>query len=131
MKRMIEHAELDYPREAVGALIGLVNDGTYSVMDAVELQNEETESPTKRFLLSPMQVLKAEKLATERQQIIIGWYHSHPESRPSPTETDRNAAWPFFVYPIISVFDGKAGEVKCWRLAEDGQSFRPVDVIDN
>ena len=59
------------------------------------------------------------KKATELNVSLLGFYHSHPDHPPKPSETDLKFAWPFFSYPIISVKKGRAAELKSFVLDLD------------
>jgi proteasome lid subunit RPN8/RPN11 len=50
---------------------------------------------------------------------VIGWYHSHPDHPAKPSEYDREYAWPWYCYIIVSVQSGVPGEMSSWRLRED------------
>lgn len=47
---------------------------------------------------------------------MIGFYHSHPEHPAIPSECDRELAWPEYIYPIVSVPQGCAGDISGWSL---------------
>lgn len=54
---------------------------------------------------------------------IIGWYHSHPDHPARPSEYDRDHAWPWYSYIIVSVNQGRPEEMTSWRLHDDRQEF--------
>ena len=60
---------------------------------------------------------------------MIGYFHSHPDHAASPSETDREQAWPRYSYLITSVQEGKATETRCWQLREDGTGFDQETLV--
>jgi len=53
--------------------------------------------------VTPQDVLEAEKAAREQGLEVVGWYHSHPDHPARPSEYDRDHAWPWYSYIIVSV----------------------------
>jgi proteasome lid subunit RPN8/RPN11 len=60
---------------------------------------------------------------------IIGFYHSHPDHSARPSQFDLENAWPAFVYVIVAVNQGKAGEMTAWILADDRSRFLPDEIV--
>jgi len=117
------HAEAEYPHECCGALFGKL-DGDQKVITHTEkiINNwDDTgdETKTRRFMISSDDYRAMEKKATELNVSLLGFYHSHPDHPPEPSETDLKFAWPFFSYPIISVKKGRAAELKSFVLDLD------------
>ena len=69
-----------------------------------------------RFEIDPLEYLRAEKYAAAHQLELLGIYHSHPNSKAIPSETDRREAQPFFSYVILSVMDQRFADIRSWRL---------------
>lgn len=57
-----------------------------------------------------------EKKAMSDGVMLLGFYHSHPDHPPIPSETDLKFAWPFFSYPILAVKKGQFDTVKSYEL---------------
>ena len=45
-----------------------------------------------------------------------------------PSEYDRDHAWPWFSYIIVSVKGGKADEANAWQLKEDRSGFEALKL---
>lgn len=121
--RIRAHGAETYPHECCGALLGR-DDGEYRETLAVfPLVNRRDDSPRNRFVLAPDDVRTAEGAARDRGLELVGWYHSHPDHPARPSEYDREHAWPWYSYVIVSVKNGRAGEMTSWRLAEDRARF--------
>jgi len=58
------------------------------------------------FSVTAQDVLAAEKAARDHRLEVVGWYHSHPDHPARPSEYDRDHAWPWYSYIIVSVQNG-------------------------
>lgn len=77
------------------------------------------EAATRRFEIDPAELLALHRSCRERGLEVVGYYHSHPDGKPQPSELDRRQAWPETSYLIVVVDRGEAGEVRSWRLRDD------------
>jgi proteasome lid subunit RPN8/RPN11 len=121
------HGVETYPHECCGAILGRENDGGGSreVLALLPLANRRDDSPRNRFEVMPDDVQLAEKTAREKNIELIGWYHSHPDAPARPSEFDREHAWPWYSYIIVSVANGKPQDITSWRLVDDRSKFSP------
>jgi proteasome lid subunit RPN8/RPN11 len=117
------HGEETYPHECCGFLFGRQDDGTRVITEIRRQPNERTESRQNRFLITPGQFRDAERAARNAGLSMVGIYHSHPDSPARPSEYDRDHAWPWYSYLIVSVGKGAAGESYAWELKEDRSGF--------
>ena len=135
------HGQETYPHECCGALLGrdsnavLENDrGKDSLTPAREilglfpLVNRRDDSPRNRFSVTAEDVLTAEKAARAQGLEVVGWYHSHPDHPARPSEYDRDHAWPWYSYIIVSVQNGGPQDMTSWRLNEDRAEFSPEGI---
>ncbi len=58
-----------------------------------------------------------------RQMELIGWYHSHPDAPARPSEFDREHAWPWYSYIIVSVQQREPRDTTSWRLRDDRSAY--------
>lgn len=123
LERIDAHGVETYPHECCGALLGREGDAGREVLDLLPLANRRHDSPRNRFEVTPDDVRLAEKTAGERQMELIGWYHSHPDAPARPSEFDREHAWPWYSYVIVSVQKGEPGDTTSWRLQDDRQAY--------
>ena len=63
------------------------------------------------------------KTARGKRIELIGWYHSHPDTPARPSEFDREHAWPWYSYIIVSVQKGEARDTTSWRLHDDRAAY--------
>ncbi len=133
------HAQVTYPEECCGLLLGTLETNKKVVLEVRETDNDWTPSnfvnnldnisPSKsqelskknRFSISPNILLQVQKECRDRQINIIGIYHSHPDYPAIPSAFDREIAWSQYSYIIASLRNGKVTEIKSWQLQENRQ----------
>jgi proteasome lid subunit RPN8/RPN11 len=113
------HGAETYPQECCGALLGAGGDGSREVRGLYRLVNRRTDSAHNRFSVTADDVRDAENAAKLAGLEVIGWYHSHPDHPARPSEYDREHAWPWYSYVIVSVERGVARAMTSWRLDDD------------
>jgi proteasome lid subunit RPN8/RPN11 len=120
-----QHGEEEYPYECCGMLLGtLLPDQVKQIKEHWPLSNaRENSARHNRFLISPVEFMKCERIARSKQMDILGVYHSHPDHPASPSEYDREHAFPFYSYVIVSVAKGKAEDLTSWQLEGDRSGF--------
>jgi proteasome lid subunit RPN8/RPN11 len=121
-------AEAAYPHECCGALLGTETEQGREVHALLPLRNEREDSPRNRYSITARDVLRAESEARRQGLGLIGWFHSHPDHPAGPSEFDREHAWPWYSYVIVSVMAGVSKELLSWRLTDDRGSFLPEQV---
>lgn len=119
------HGREAYPHECCGAMLG--RDG--EVIEAWALPNTTEEGPRRRFLVRPADYRAAEERARRHGVELLGFYHSHPDHPARPSQCDLDHAWPVFSYVILSVLDGRPGEMTSWRLSDDRDRFEE-EILD-
>ena len=128
-----EHGARGYPHEVCGALLGreVDSDGQGACREVVAvlpLENRREDSPRNRFSVTPEDVLRAERAASERSLELVGWYHTHPDHPARPSEFDREHAWPWYSYVILGVDASRPGEMTSWRLADDRSGYAAESI---
>jgi len=125
---MRQAAAAGYPHEICGLLIGNISNAGWQVQDIRPVANLNEERAADRFQLDPAgyQTIDRELRGTGIE--IIGVYHSHPDCPAKPSPTDLDSAWEGFAYPIVSVCDGKAVDVRCWAVNDAGKAFQHIGI---
>jgi proteasome lid subunit RPN8/RPN11 len=134
-ERIRAHGQQTYPNECCGALLGRDSGSPATQREITEilpLKNQHQDSPRNRFILTPDDVREAEAHSKRTGVELLGWYHSHPEAPARPSEFDREHAWPWYSYVIVSVKAGHADEMNSWRLLEDrsGYDSEKIEIDD-
>jgi proteasome lid subunit RPN8/RPN11 len=117
------HGVETYPHECCGAILGRESDVAREVLGLMPLANRRDDSPRNRFEVTSDDVRLAEKTARGQQLELIGWYHSHPDAPARPSEYDRDHAWPWYSYIIVSVQSGQPRDMNSWRLRDDRSAY--------
>jgi proteasome lid subunit RPN8/RPN11 len=130
VQRIQAHGVETYPHECCGALLGRDGEASREIVDLLPLANRRDDSPRNRFELTPGDVRLAEKTAREKRLDLLGWYHSHPDAPARPSEFDREHAWPWYSYIIVSVQKGVPRDMTSWRLLDDRSAYHP-EAIEN
>lgn len=129
-KREIEaHGEETYPHECCGFLLGREEEAVKVVRQVRRAPNAREDSPQNRYLIPPDAMLKAEKESRQAGLQILGFYHSHPDVPARPSQFDREHAWPWYSYLILSVRAGVAAELLAWIVPEETEPFAPEDLV--
>jgi len=130
-----QHGAGTYPHECCGALLGKDRASFTADSNADDqkvrrealalfpLVNRREDSPRNRFSVTADDVRDAEKAAKNQGMDVIGWYHSHPDHPARPSDYDRDHAWPWYSYIIVSVQNGLARDMTSWRLKDDRSTF--------
>ena len=140
-QKIREHGAETYPHECCGALLGRDDAGTDGIATAGGVQlplreilalfplvTRREDSPHNRFSVTAEDVRDAEKAAREKKLDVVGWYHSHPDHPARPSQYDREHAWPWYSYVIVSVAKGKSAEMTSWRLSDDRSEYACEEI---
>jgi proteasome lid subunit RPN8/RPN11 len=140
-ERIRRHGAETFPFECCGALLGrdsaFTEDGSSNqqspeppreVVELFPLVNRRDDSPRNRFAVTAEDVRDAEKAALQGGLHVVGWYHSHPDHPARPSAFDREHAWPWYSYVIVSVMSGTPAEMTSWRLNDDRQEYSPENI---
>jgi proteasome lid subunit RPN8/RPN11 len=125
LARQIEKEGVEaYPNECCGIMYGRdTADGrVVERLEAVPNVFDEEER-YHRFSISPLQLMRAEKQASDEARLVLGFYHSHPDHPARPSEYDRQHAWPFYSYVIVSIAGREAVDMTSWILDEQTETF--------
>jgi len=127
-EKIRSHGAETYPHECCGALLGRDAEARgetqeREVLGLHALVKRRDDSPRNRFSVTADDVRDAEKVARQQGLDVIGWYHSHPDHPARPSEFDREHAWPWYSYIIVSVQSGAPQDMTSWRLNDDRAEF--------
>jgi proteasome lid subunit RPN8/RPN11 len=122
-----------YPNECCGIMIGRdVSDGacTRRIVDRLEPMANvfDPQQQRRRFAVDPLALMRAEKSAADEGRLVVGFYHSHPDHPARPSEFDREHAWPFYSYVIVSIAQGAAVDMTSWILDDQSATFSRQEI---
>lgn len=120
LAEMKAHAIATYPEECCGFFYGS-EDSMRTVTVSQAVKNAYEGDRRRRFAISPLDYLKAERYALEQGLTLLGIYHSHPNHQAIPSRHDLKQAQPFFSYLILSVKEQEVPEFRSWRVNETGK----------
>jgi proteasome lid subunit RPN8/RPN11 len=76
----------------------------------------------RRFAIDPREQLLAQRWGRQRGLEVLAHAHSHPQSPPEPSRTDRRLC----LTPALLLIQGPSGEQRLWWLAADRAPALPV-----
>jgi proteasome lid subunit RPN8/RPN11 len=122
------HGKRGYPFEVCGVLLG--TSPAAGVLKVVEMENRETELPKVRYQIAPEDLLKLMRESRAEKLEIIGFYHTHPDHPPRPSETDRRVAAGGLsdgvFHMVMSVEKGERTLIEtAWVFRDALQAFEP------
>lgn len=123
-----------FPNECCGVMVGrdvtVVGGPVRRMIERLRpLTNSfEKEEQYHRFRLDPLEYMQAEKDAGAEGKLVLGFYHSHPDHPARPSETDRQFAWPFYSYVIVSIMQRRPAATTSWTLNEATEQFEEEQI---
>lgn len=126
----IEHeGAAAFPNECCGIIYGRDEPGRRIVTRLEPVPNDfETGERYHRFMITPGILMQAEKTAVSNSELLLGFYHSHPNHPARPSEYDREHGWPFYSYVIVSIMNCKPADMTCWLLNEQTEQFEQQEI---
>ena len=110
-----QHANVQSPLEACAILFGTSNDKTWETTDVFLTENIDKSEVN--FTISNEQLMEGYTIAEDKGLDIVGIFHSHPNSQPSPSNTDikfmKGNPVPWIIY------SGVTKEMKAYLLDSD------------
>jgi proteasome lid subunit RPN8/RPN11 len=119
-----------FPNECCGFLYGIESlSGERQITLAVPVTNSKEGDQRRRFEISPLEYMRAERYALQNDTALLGVYHSHPNHPAIASEHDLAVAMPYFSYVIVSVMNGEIADHKSWRLQDEAREFVEEQVF--
>ena len=118
---LLAHAQATPTLEVCGLLGGR----EASALSLYRIPNEDP-SPATAFEMAPQAMLAAFQTMRARDEELVGIYHSHPQSPPSPSARDlAAAAYPGVAYLVVSLLPPAPA---LGAFLFDGTGFRPISL---
>jgi len=128
IKVIEDHARDAFPEECCGFLFGHPGEPK-RMIEARRAKNIASEDRARRYVIDPLELLRADDEARMRGLDLIGIYHSHPNHPAVPSEFDRSRATPWYSYLIMSIVDREPGESTAWRFDESTKRFEREEIL--
>lgn len=123
--RMLGHMVESYPEEACGFLF-CSEEKSLHIEETHPAKNITLEDPATRYEFDPLEFIEKDRWADQRRMDVCGFYHSHPNHPPVPSEYDRKMAWEGYLYLIISIKDGFYEKAGAWVYDPIKENFKEV-----
>lgn len=112
---LLEEAQRAHPRECCGLLLG-----TGETVSAVQPCANVHAEPERHFEIDPQALIAAHRQERDGGPQVLGYYHSHPNGRATPSDEDRaQASGDGRIWAIVA-----NGAVTWWRDLPD--RFEPL-----
>ena len=85
-ENLVQHANKQDPYESCAILLGNVNEENWEIIEIFLTENMDKSEIN--FTVSNEQLLEGYTKAEEKGLSVVGIFHSHPKSEPSPSNTD-------------------------------------------
>lgn len=128
-QRIADEGVAAFPNECCGIIYGH-DEPTRRVVSRLEPVNNAFEDGEKyhRFSITPQALMQAEKSASDHGELVLGFYHSHPDHPARPSEYDRVHGWPFYSYIIVSIMSRQPANMTCWVLDAQTEQFAEQEI---
>ena len=101
--------------------------GARVVTSIARAGNTRTDSPQNRYNIDPKELVRIQREGREREEDIIGFYHSHPDHPAQWSQTDlAEAHWFGCSYVITSVEKGKAVLTNAFELTGSDENDKKL-----
>ena len=124
------HARDTYPDECCGFLIAGPDPAEEgegrTIVRAVPAANTFDGERRRRFLVSAEELREVERRLEPTDEILAGFYHSHPDHPARPSQFDQDHAWPWYTYLVTRVTADSVGETRAFELDPASSEFREV-----
>jgi proteasome lid subunit RPN8/RPN11 len=122
-----EHARESHPSECCGILL-YQGEGPDVVTSSIRAANTTTDDPARRYALGHKAHLEAVKMEAAGDAHIAGYYHSHPDGPPRPSQQDAKQAVNAMTYVIVGNHNGSI-KTAAWRMTGGGFVEDPMECV--
>lgn len=117
-EKIVAHAEKELPSEACGLIGGTINGDSKKIKKVYLLTN--IDHSNEHFSLDPKEQLAAIKDMRQNGLVLLGNWHSHPESPSRPSDEDKRLAYDSKAsYMILSLMDRQNPVLNSFKITGD------------
>jgi proteasome lid subunit RPN8/RPN11 len=124
------HGEATYPEECCGFLIAKElspeENGNRRIVRIAPMKNRMEGARGRRFVIPPEELREFERSLEGTGEVLVGFYHSHPDHPAVPSLFDQEHAWPWYTYLVLAVDGGRSAELGAFELGAEDRRFSPV-----
>ena len=135
LNEIYAHAQATYPEECCGLLIAKGGDDTVggtnskkAITESIRMNNVYEGPKHDRYNIDPLELLKIDRVMSQKGLTIAGIYHSHPDHPASLSRFDLEHSFPWYSYVVVSVAKGRAVDTKSWIPREDHRSVYQEEI---
>ncbi|MBJ7595256.1 MAG: M67 family metallopeptidase [Candidatus Dormibacteraeota bacterium] len=110
-----------YPNEGCGVLIGRSDGERVEVVSATSGTNTNTERARDRYVLDPLDMVRADREARTLGLDVVGIWHSHPDHPAIASQFDSDHSWTDYVYLIVRTTVDGAGDLNGFARKDEGE----------
>lgn len=128
-REMVAHAELTFPAECCGAMLGVTREGVKSVTVAIPLENVYQGGQEDRYEIRPEDLLAVDRRARAEQLEMLGIFHSHPDCDAYFSKTDLEHSCPWYSFLVLSVKGGRFDHANSFlpNAEQTEAAFEPLE----
>lgn len=115
---ILNQARSAYPQECCGLIVGRAG----RVERLLPSENVSTGDKTKTFEIDP--AVRFQLIRETGERSMMGFYHSHPNGVPFPSDTDKAMVYEPELIWLIATLD----EIKAFRFLETKQDFEEISI---
>lgn len=116
--RILHFTKEAHPEECCGLLVGAEDE----VSHIIPSDNVTQGDKTKTFEIDPQ--VRFDLIRTTGERTLLGFYHSHPNGLPFPSETDKSMVYePDLIWMIATLEN-----VKAFHFIEEKQDFEEIPI---
>lgn len=117
-EKILSHCVDGLPNEACGLIGGVKEEGKKYIKKVYLLTN--IDASNEHFSMDPKEQLEAVKDMRANGYVLLGNFHSHPESPSRPSEEDKRLAYDSKVnYLILSLMEQDNPVLKAFNIDEE------------
>jgi proteasome lid subunit RPN8/RPN11 len=128
-KTILDHSLSELPNEACGLVAGTI-EGDKKIIQKVYLLTNIDKSP-EHFSMDPKEQFDAVRDMRKNNFVLIGNFHSHPQTPPRPSEEDKRLAYDKSMsYMILSLTDRRRPLLKSFQIIDGKVIEEEIEEVE-
>ena len=102
----------------------------FRVARAEPAANITEGDPARSFQIDWKALFRAVRASREGPEVLLGFYHSHPDGSARPSSLDNQGAWCDHLFVIVPVTPSAAAAApRAWWKPANGDEFVPLRIL--